>query len=188
MSREHKEADPKIEIAPADPKDVRGMAEVYRTTWLATYPNKEAGITVDDIEDVFKDSFTEEALAKRAERIRHPKEGYVFLVAKDGDKVIGVCSVIKHPDKNQLASIYVLPEYQGRGVGSLFWAEAQKHFDADKDTIVQVVTYNANAIGFYKKLGFQETGKKIMDERFRMKSGAITPETELVIKAEINSN
>ena len=70
----------------------------------------------------------------------------------------------------------------------MLWASAQKHFDADKDTIVQVVTYNANAIGFYKKLGFQETGKKIMDERFRMKSGAITPETELVIKAEIKSN
>lgn len=183
MSIERKEGEPQIKIAPATPEDVRGATEVYYKTWLATFPNEEAGITVDDIEHNFKDAFTDEGLAKRTERMVHPAEGNSFFLAKEGDKVIGVCTVASLAGKNQLQSIYVLPEYQGQGVGTLLWQEAQKHFDFTKDTIVQVATYNKNAIDFYKKLGFQETDKKWPNEKFKTKSGARIPETEMFIKA-----
>ena len=176
-----------ISIVPATPEDARGVAEVFYKTWLATYPNEEAGITTDDIEDRYKGAFTEEGLAKRAERIAHPPENAAFLVAREGDKIIGVCNVMIHPEKNQLQAIYVLPEYQKRGVGQLLWEEAQSHFDAAKDTTVEVATFNEKAINFYKKLGFEETGKQFADERFRMKSGAVIPETELVLKTKRDS-
>jgi ribosomal protein S18 acetylase RimI-like enzyme len=182
VSAKDREKTPEIRIAPADPEDAQGMAEVFYKTWLATYPNKKAGITTDDIEDRFKDSFTEESLAKRAERIAIPREGETSFLAKDGDRIVGVCHIVRHPDKNELQAIYILPEYQGKGVGGLLWGEAQKHFTLDKDIIVQVATYNTNAIAFYKKLGFQETGKEFQNERFRMKSGAVIPETEMVIR------
>ena len=177
------EKNPEIRIASASPEDCWGIAEAFYKTWLATYPNEKAGITVDDVEDRFKNAFTKEGLAKRAERIAHPEENTSFFLAKEGDKVVGLCNVIRHPDKNQLQAIYVHPEYQGRGVGRLLWGEAQKHFDFDKDTIAQVATYKTNAIEFYKKFGFIETGKEFSDERFRMKSGAVIPETEMIIKA-----
>ena len=45
-----------------------------------------------------------------------------------------------------------------------------------------MATYNQKAIDFYKKLGFEETGKNFSQERFRMKSGSIIPETELCIE------
>ena len=64
-----------IKIVPADPKGVRGMQEVYFKTWLATYPNKEAGVTEDDVRDFFKDDFTEEELARRAENLQNPAPG-----------------------------------------------------------------------------------------------------------------
>jgi ribosomal protein S18 acetylase RimI-like enzyme len=181
MNMESKEKDLKIEIVPAGPEDVRGIAEVLYKTWLATYPNDDLGITKDDIEDVFKDSFTDEMLAKRAERIRQLPKNETSLLAKDEGRIVGLCNVIRHPDKNQLKAIYVLPEYQGKGIGTLLWAEAQKHFDAGKNTIVHVVTYNVNAIGFYKKLGFKETGRDFIDARFKMKSGVRMPETEMEI-------
>jgi len=185
MSRENpQESKKEVVIGSATPEDARGVAEVFYKTWLATYPNEEAGITTDDVEDRYGDVFTEEGLAKRAERIAHPSENATFFVAREGDKIIGVCNVTRHPDKNQLQAIYVLPEYQGRGVGALLWEEAQKHFDVSKDTIVQVATYNANAIHFYKRLGFEETGKQWKDEKFRMKSGNLIPQTELIIKAQ----
>lgn len=177
------ENEPKIEIVPANPKDVKGMQEVFYRTWLATYPNEEFGITVDDIEDRFKDRLTEEYLAKRAEKIANPDEGETLLFAKDGDNVVGVCGIVTREDVNQLRAIYVLPEYQGRGIGWMMWKEAQKHFNSNKDIIVQVATYNQNAIDFYKKLGFVDTGKRWEDDKFKMKSGATFPELEMVIKA-----
>ena len=63
------------------------------------------------------------------------------------------------------------------------WQQVLAEVEDNKNKIiVQVATYNTKAIEFYKKLGFKETGKNFSDERFRMKSGSIIPETELVIE------
>ncbi len=183
MNPENKEIKSEIKIIPASPEDAKGVAEVFYKTWLATYPNEEVGITVDDVEDRFKDAFTEENLAKRADKIANPEEGASFLVAKDGDKVIGLCRIAASENHNQLQAIYVLPEYQGQGVGNMLWEEAKKSFSSESKTIVHVARYNKNAIAFYKKLGFQETGKEFIDEKFKLKSGAMIPETELIIEA-----
>lgn len=120
------------------------MQEVFYRTWLDTYPNIEAGITIDDIEDRFKTAFTEESLASRIDGI----EKGIF--AKAGDNVIGVCFPIELETVNQLRAIYVLPDYQRHGTGLLLWNEAQKKFNSKKDVIVHVATYNAKAIAFIK--------------------------------------
>lgn len=52
----------RVTITTAKPEDARGIVEVLYKTWLDTYPNEEAGITVDDIEDKFSVYFTEEFL------------------------------------------------------------------------------------------------------------------------------
>lgn len=62
--------------------------------------------------------------------------------------------------------------------------EAQQYLDPAKNIIVQVATYNTNAIAFYERFGFVDTGKRWSDERFRMKSGAVIPELEMLRKAE----
>ena len=173
----------KIKISEASPEDVKEIAQVFYTTWLVTYPNEEFGITVDDVHDKYKDSFKEESLENRRVSILNPKEGSIFLVAKDGGKVVGVCRATVHTDKNELQAMYVLPECQGRGIGKLLWQYIHKIFDTKKDSVVNVVTYNTNAIEFYKKLGFVDTGKRFSDERFKMKSGAMFPEMQMIIKA-----
>jgi len=180
----HEIAGTPIRVVPASPDDVEGIEEVFYRTWLATYPNPELGITVDDVEERFKDRFLPERLARRRERIGDPTPGTSLFVAKEGDRVVGVCYVVVHLEKNQLQSIYVLPGYQGKGVGAALWHEAQKNLDASKDTIVQVATYNTSAIQFYERLGFVDTGKRWSDESFRMKSGAVIPELEMMRKAE----
>ncbi len=172
-----------LQVVVASPDDVRGMQEVFYRTWLATYPNKEHGITEDDIEDRYKDRLSEEKLAQRREQIAHPPEGQTTLVARTDDLVVGVCRVMKHSDRNQLYTIYVLPEYHGQGIGSAMWTEAQKYLDSTKPTIVQVATYNTNAIKFYERLGFVDTGKRFSDQKFIMKSGAVIPEMEMIRQA-----
>lgn len=165
-----------ITIQKATPGDALEIGEVFYRTWLATYPNKEHGITIEDIEYVFKDR-----ASRDGSKFANMPDNEVYYTAKDNGHVVGVCRLIKHEDKNELKAIYVLPEYQGRGVGKMFWNEALKFFNSKKDIIVNVVVYNTNAIEFYKKLGFKDTGKRFLDERFRMQSGAIPQEMEMMI-------
>ncbi|HRY62766.1 MAG TPA: GNAT family N-acetyltransferase [Candidatus Paceibacterota bacterium] len=174
---------PKIEIALARPEDAWGTKNVFYQTWLTTYPNKEVGVTVEDVEDRYKDRFSEKELARRKDRLANPPSNEIFLVAKEGDEVVGACVLTKRGNFNQLQAIYVLPEYQGRGIGKMLWSEALNFFGTEKDIVVEVATYNTNAIEFYKKLGFQDTGKRWKDEYTRMKSGAIIPEMEMILKA-----
>lgn len=174
---------PAIEIVAAVPDDARSIREVQHKTWLATYPSEEVGITKDDIEDYYKDSFTEENIAKRQKRIAEKTTNENYLVAKVNGAIVGFCFSTKDENRNQLGAIYVLPEFQGKGVGTSLWGETLAFMDSSKDTYVEVADYNHNAITFYKRLGFVDTGRRFTNERFTMKSGAMIPEMEMVIKA-----
>jgi len=184
MENSKENMEKKITISIATPQDAEGVDKVFYKTWLVTYPNEEAGITVDDIEDRFKDRLTEEGVKKASEKIANPPEGSTTFIAKEGDMIVGVCRIIVSEQENRIGAIYVLPEHQGKGIGKKLWEQAQKFFDFKKDTFVSVVSYNTNAIDFYKRLGFEDTGKRWNDEKFKMKSGAIFPEMEMIIKAK----
>jgi ribosomal protein S18 acetylase RimI-like enzyme len=177
-----------LEVHIAQEKDVEGVVDVLYRTWLATYPNEDAGITVDDIEDRFIVRRSEEGLEKSRKRIREQSSNERTFVVKDGEKVIGVSVVSKDEMVNRLIAIYVLPEYQGRGVGYMLWNSVLQFFDTEKDIVVEVVTYNANAIAFYTHLGFQDTGRRFSNEIFRMKSGSVLPEMEMRIAKTSNQH
>jgi ribosomal protein S18 acetylase RimI-like enzyme len=110
------------------------------------------------------------------ERIKNIPSNERFVVAKEGGRAVGLCRVERGDDVNELQVLYVLPEFQGYGVGGSLWREVEKFLDPEKDTIVKVADYNKKAIAFYEKLGFKDTGERLQDERFRMKSGAIISE------------
>jgi len=173
-----------IQILDAVPEDAKGITNVLHKTWLDTYPNEEFGITRDDVEESYKDAFTEERIKAHQERIANNQGKQKRLVAKWGDLIVGTSSMVLNETNNQLRTIYVLPEFQGKGIGTMLWNEFKDYHNPKKDTIVQVATYNQNAIEFYKKLGFVDTGKRWSDEKWRMKSGAIIPEMEMLIKAK----
>lgn len=165
--------------------DVRGIQQLLYETWRATYPNVEAGITVADIEERFRNRFSEEAIQKRVNDILDPSDNKLFLVAKDGDALVGLCRLVKSEAYNELLAIYVLPQCHRMGIGTKLWKKAQEYFGRDKDIIVQVATYNEQAINFYQKLGFVDTGKRFTQENLKMPiSGVHIPEMELVIKAK----
>lgn len=174
-----------IKITNAIPEDAWGITNVLYKTWLATYQNEEFGITKEDIEESYKDSFTEENIDKLKNKISNIPENEKRIVAKIGDMIVGVSTIIRNEDNNQLRTIYVLPEFQGKGIGKILWEEAKKFCDPMKDIIVQVATYNKNTIEFYKKLGFVDKGKRFSDTTWRIKKMGISiPEMEMVIKAE----
>lgn len=167
---------PKIE-------DVRDIQDVFFKTWLDTYPNIEVGVTEGDIEEKFKDRHSENAIQKRIADIENNLDDKIFLVAKDNNKVVGLCKASKTDEFNQLDAIYILPEYQGRGMGKMFWGKCIEFFDKNKDVIVRVAEYNKQAIEFYEKLGFVDTGKRFVEEKLRMPlSGIYITEMEMILK------
>ncbi|MBP9757316.1 MAG: GNAT family N-acetyltransferase [Candidatus Pacebacteria bacterium] len=171
-----------IQIEETRPEHVEQAQEVFYQTWLHTYPNEAAGITVDDIEDRWKDRNSAERLERRRSELLKADPNQKYLVAIDGKKVVGVCVATKSAELNKLNAIYVLPEYQGAGIGTMLWNEVRTFFDPSLPVTVGVATYNTSAIQFYEKLGFTDTGRRYSDERFKMNSGAMIPEMEMVLR------
>ncbi len=153
-------------------------------TWLATYPNERVGITLDDIEHSYKDSSAPERISSLQKRIANTPGNQKRLVAKINGKVVGTATLVITEEVNDLQTIYVLPEFQGKGVGKALWNKIKTFSDPKKDFIVKVADYNDQAINFYKKIGFIDTGKRWLDEQFRLKSGTKLPEMEMRISAK----
>lgn len=170
-------------IEHARESDEADIHEVFYRAWLATYPNLAYSITREDIEERFKGRDDPAQRKKRATLYGNPLPREPWLVARLTGKVVGVCTPVQKDDRNQLQRIYVHPLAQGLGVGSALWKKALDHIDKSKDTYVEVVCYNEQAILFYRKHGFVPTGRIWFDDRITFKSGAQFPEMEMVLKA-----
>ena len=169
-----------VVIRPASPEDAKSIQEVLYRTWLETYPNDSAGITMQDIETFFKDSFSDENIEDWRRNIVSLGDDCRLLVAADAQKIVGVCRAYRREKHNEVQAIYVLPAYQGRGIGKQFFVALHGFFNPQKDITVQVATYNTKAVTFYEKLGFKDTGKRFSQPWLKMPvSGNMIPEMEL---------
>ena len=172
----------KVKIRKSIPDDVFEIRRVQRETWFKTYPNEKEGITTEDIKLKFKDDSTPEGKKKMEEKKKKYKDkNNGIWVAEDNNKIIGFCNAIKGDDHNRVGEIYVLPTYQNKGIGKLLIKKAFNWLSDEKDIYVNVASYNKQAIGFYKKSEFVETGRKgVLDRASKLPSGKFIPETELI--------
>ena len=169
-----------IRIARPSPADARAISDLLYRTWLATYPNADAGITAEDIVHRFETERTEAAMADFARRLAEPSDAPLRLCAWQDDTMVGVCRVFTRPDHLKLQTLYVLPQYQRRGIGRQLWAEAQRLLGDPGKAIVHVAAFNAGAIRFYESLGFVDTGKRWINQEIVFRNGAKFPEMEMV--------
>lgn len=81
------------------------------------------------------------------------------------DKWVGVTSLLKRwnlPDKCMLGLMLLSPHVRGRGLGQAVLAELERVVRDDpamRVLRIGVVTTNVAAIGFWRKMGFAETGE-----------------------------
>lgn len=157
---------------------------MLRQTWLATYPNKDAGITEEDIR-LRTDGEKGERIAQNIEKWRQniaAADGKsAAFVARRGGKVVGFTFAVITPDgRHHVGALYVLPAAQGQGIGSkLMQANLAWHGEA-QPIYLAVAAYNRNAINFYKKFGFIETGKQLEDLPARKRGLKELPEIEMM--------
>lgn len=85
-------------------------------------------------------------------------EGGMNIVWRDGEK-IGVVGWRDYPDYIWLNEVFLLPEYQGQGVGSqIVNLSKDKARTAGKELRLQTLMANLGAKSLYERLGFTVTG------------------------------
>lgn len=174
-----------FKIEDAKPEDVERIRTIARDAWLELYPNEKYGITREDIAAI--DWFNPEELEKRRRKIIEKGDSVHTLVLKDdNNNVIGFCKVSKDGHKTDRAgqreidAMYVVKELQGRGLGKNLMQKAMEWLGTDGDIRLEVVSYNTNAINFYKRFGFQETTNPASDKRTQLPSGKQIPRIVMI--------
>jgi ribosomal protein S18 acetylase RimI-like enzyme len=143
-----------VTIRGAARSDVPGIADVARKTWTATY----AGIIPEEVQRELLESWYSAPALLRA--IESPG---AFLVATQAGHVIGFAQFVwQPPESAELTRIYVLPERQHVGVGTMLldagFAACRKRGVGR----VSVLVERDNVIGraFYRSRAFTEIGKR----------------------------
>lgn len=146
-----------IVIDEAEQSDIPEILSVRRITWIETYPNTELGITREEIEEhmTHRDM---DAPGTWSKRLKEETIQSHTWVAKEHHSVVGFVSAQKSEEVNKIMALYVLPTHQKRGIGRELVMKALSWLGKAKNISLEVVSYNDQAIRFYKKYGFKENG------------------------------
>ena len=133
------------------------LSRIYEESWKYAYK----GI----IPQSYLDSIPSGRWSAHADR-----EGMYTLVAAEDNKLIGTASFCKSrfekfADYGEIVSIYLLPEYIGKGYGKMLFEAVMKELIklGFKDVFLWVLEDNTRAMTFYEKSGFSYSGEFLDD-------------------------
>lgn len=105
----------------------------------------------------FKIPWSRESFWKEASN-----ENTLYLLAMDGERVIGYMGCWLSYDEAQVTNVAILPEYRNRGIGTKLFATA---IEAVKEKGVTAMTLevrptNTPALAIYERYGFKVAGRR----------------------------
>ena len=140
-----------VKILEATVAEIPLIQEIAEITWKATYSHILSGEQL---------RFMLDAIYSPQELQKVMMEGsQKFLILKDKQGYQGFASFgarKEEPGVFKLHKIYILPQNQGKGYGSLLIAEVKRRLTIKGINILDLnVNRNNDATEFYKKLGFK---------------------------------
>ena len=172
-------------VEDAKPEDVEQIIIIARDSWLDIYPNEKYGITREDIADI--DWFNPDELEKRRRKIREKGDNiHTWVIRDEKNNIVGFCKVSKNRHKEdtggqrEIDAMFVVKEFQKNGLGKKLIEKSVEWLGSDGDIRLEVVSYNTNAINFYKKFGFKETVLPVNEKRNQLPSGKQIPRIVMV--------
>jgi ribosomal protein S18 acetylase RimI-like enzyme len=146
-------------VFPAGPSDAEELARVHVTSWRETYRGLLA--------DAFLARMSEPGFTRRFRRaLTQPGSG-VTLAAADRQGLVGYAqggpSRRDIPGEAEIATLYVLRQAQGHGLGARLMTETARALAANGATslMISVLRDNIRARGFYEHLaGEPETARQ----------------------------
>jgi GNAT superfamily N-acetyltransferase len=151
-----------IHIRPARADDAAGLARVHVDTWRTTYP----GI----VPDAHLANLSYERAEQRwREHLNDPANAnFVYIAHRDDGQIVGFASGGPEREndaayKGELHALYVLKEYQGRGIGRQLVATIARQLRASgfANMLIWVLAENP-ACAFYAALGGKPVREKIV--------------------------
>ena len=152
-----------IKIRVADFTDGELIADLSRQTFIESFASQN---TDENMDKFMNDSFARETLIKEV-----GAPGNIFLLANDGDKTVGYVRLRENNSPPELdtynameiARIYVVKSYVGRGVGKVLMQYCIDLAREKKFSIVWLGVWEQNqrAINFYEQWGFEKFGAHI---------------------------
>ena len=86
----------------------------------------------------------------------------VVLIAENEGRIAGFALALLIPPQAELESMAVAAEFQRMGVARRLFEELASELAAAKtnEVLLEVRASNVSALGFYRTLGFEETGRR----------------------------
>jgi len=140
------------------------MAFLHCGAYLYNTAMKSNGIQFSETRDLAIDSVVALYLANQWSSAQKPEllhKGLIgshsLVTAWDGTRLVGLCNAISD---GYLVVYYphllVLPEYQGRGIGSELMRRLMARYEGFHQ---HMLVADGRALDFYRKCGFQRAGK-----------------------------
>ncbi len=134
-------------------EDRPALRQVHRRALKATYSHIFAP---DELEGMFSQRLPQSSTG------RDNREGLLgVLVAEVEGEVVGFATLARLKDgDSELQAFYVLPEYQGQGVGSALWERSLETLRREGYAGKQIwVLAGADAVAFYERRGCAKIGE-----------------------------
>lgn len=151
-----KERQPNYEIREASHDDIFKIRQMHAKSWLAAYPNDEAGVPESWIKETTNEWLTPESLEKSREHFAGILDNpdHFYRIATAGDQVVGMVHASKIEGKQHLDALYVDESQYGSGLAQQLIGMVDQWIDPAQPIDLEVVAYNKRAIRFYEKCGF----------------------------------
>lgn len=146
-----------ITIHKAKTEEVLEIKKLLKETWTSTYADL---YSPEAIETVTSKWHAPEFLKQQIE----DKDGF-FLVAKDGDNIVGMGNAIltHNGEVINLQRLHISPNNQGQGIGTMLVQKILTAFPTAKKADLEVEKQNHKAQAFYKKHGFENVGETVFE-------------------------
>lgn len=127
--------------------DISEVQAIARISWHTTYEN----IIPIAIQNNFLD------MAYNDEQMKQRLDHSMIYIAEVAGQVVGFAnySFVREDGNIELAAIYLHPNAQGQGIGTLLLQQAWEEIDGVKAIYINVEKDNAIGMHFYKAKGFE---------------------------------
>lgn len=153
---ESEEATGPVDVRPAEKSDVAGIKHVLAVTWRDSYASflSEASITAVT-EEWHSPQILEAEIARPST--------YAGVATSTRAGVVGMITAHSQGNVLFVTRMYVLPDFQRRGIGKRMINAASAAFPQTEVVRLHVEEQNPKGRAFYRKVGFREVERRADD-------------------------
>lgn len=143
-------------IRTANHNDIIRIGRVLAATWKKAYAECVSEAFLEKLTDAHWRAFLSQGFAE---------DKIIVYVAEKDVQMIGVAvcrasEMESYPNDLEVVSLYVLPKFQNKGVGTALFSclfdHALKHYNGA--CVLDVIEKNTSAVAFYQRRGFSIVG------------------------------